>query len=188
MVVDQGFEGLSMGQRMPGWNLLSPDASKVEVTNETAAAGKHSLKFIDSGQGEPWMPHLFLNLNYPSGEVRSSFWLRVEKGAQPSFEWRDINPWYTSGPGFRVDAEGRLLAGSRSVALPAGAWVKVEIAAVIGGRREWSLALSGGGLSEKWTLPMPEGFKTLGWVGFTSDGGGPSVFYVDEVYIGPRRG
>lgn len=186
--MNEGFEALAKGQMIPAWSILTASGSTIGVSSLAAASGRKSVLFEDGGQGEPWMPHAFVNMKYDSGQVRTRFKIRMEAGGAAVFAWRDTNPWYTSGPSVQF-ASGRIsVDGKDQGPYRTGEWTTVDIAAGVGSDLgpTYRLTLTvGSAPSRSQILPMPKGFRSLGWIGFTSDSTSPGRFFVDDLVVGP---
>ena len=159
------------------------------VTDETAATGRHSLKITDApGLKYIWQPHLFVKMDYRQGRIQNSFALRLEPGADMSFEWRDWSQSeYQTGPQIII-REGKLKIGDKDeLELPQSQWVRFEVAASLGTANtgSWSLKviIPGQEPHEFKNLPGNSKFKTLTWIGFTSDADEKTVFYLDDFMV-----
>ena len=162
----------------------------IQVTDETAAAGKHSVKITDApGLTNPWDPHLVYHPSRREGRVRNSFDLRVEQASHVSFEWRDWSGSpYITGPSF-VIRDGRLiLPGADPLDLPMDAWVHFEVQASLGkgAGDTWELAVTRSGQPLRVFKSLPfrkEAFKKLTWIGFTSSATTKTSFYLDNFVV-----
>ena len=160
----------------------------IVVTGDTAAGGEQSLKIADApGLRQTYNPHFVYNqVNYETGPVQNAFDLRVEPGAIVQFEWRDYSgSGYQTGPQFLI-RDGRLrLDGNRTLELPAGAWIRFELAATLGSpdNKSWELKVSVPGQPPRvfsgLACARPE-FKRLTWVGFMSLATEKTAFYLDN--------
>ncbi len=161
----------------------------IAVSDETAAAGKHSLKIADAeGLQQAFNPHCVYPVNYKEGAVSTQFDLRVGEGVNLGFEWRDwsSNP-YRTGPSFTIQ-DGKLrVRGAVMMDVPVNTWFNVEISAPIGDKAgKWRLAV---------TLPLQPAqvfdnldhgatkFDKVTWVGFMSHARKETVFYLDNLNI-----
>jgi len=187
--IHQDFELLALGQRMPGWGLLAANRDEnAAVTDETAANGKHSLKFQDGPGGAVYFPHLYRDTTYESGVFRVAFNLRVEPGAKVQFECRDNTPWFTPGPGIEVQPEGTLeSAGRELLTVPHSQWFHIDLTCGIGPERTGTyrlvLTLPDGDTRTFDDLPLGDGFETMGWMGFASLTKERVVYYVDDFVL-----
>ncbi len=160
---------------------------KIEVTEEQAASGKRSLKFLDAPNlDKTFDPHLVIKPKYQDGTVTCAFAFRYEPGAIFSHEWRSDGHPYLTGPSLRVQ-DGKLQLNHKAVLdLPANAWVKFEITAALGDKAgKWAVkvTLPDGGVKEFHDLPANEGWKTLEWLGLVSDARVKVAFFIDDLSI-----
>jgi hypothetical protein len=161
------------------------------VTDETAATGRHSLKITDApGLQYLWQPHLFVTMDYPKGRIQNSFALRLEPGADVDFEWRDWGQSeYQTGPQLAI-RKNKLKTGGRDLLeLPESRWLHFEVSASLGtsaGAGTWSLkVIIPGEVPHEWK-GLPNGspkFKTLTWIGFSSNANDKTVFYLDDFMV-----
>ncbi len=187
----EDFESIATGQGVPGWHLAAGNRrGVVKVTDEVAASGKRSLRVVD--ELENYEPHLYIYAVRNRGSVTFSFDLRLGRGAQPSLELRDVDPWYASGPLITVDKDG-WLRGARGKALlqlPYDVWVHLELTTKVGVARDGFYEVRVGlpGQSEPQlfaNLPCMPGFKTIGWIGFCSSGALGSIYEIDNLLLTP---
>ena len=169
---------------------LDGRGDSILVTDETAATGHHSLKIIDApGLRNIWQPHLYLKTDYHEGQVRNRFALRLEAGAKVAFEWRDWSQAeYHTGPQLTV-REGKLRVGGQELLeLPDNQWVRFEVTTSLGStdKGSWSLTVTVPGQApHEWknlAYGSPQ-FKTLTWIGFTSDANEKTIFYLDDFVV-----
>ncbi|MCY3018297.1 MAG: right-handed parallel beta-helix repeat-containing protein [Planctomycetota bacterium] len=195
--IAEDFEEVPVGEKPPG-AVVSEDSGVKEavlrVTDETAASGKHSLKFTDApGQKFPWDPHMWYEPRFKEGVMVGTFALRVEQGAVFFHEWRTQGHPYQAGPSLRVEGDGTLTAAGKKVAtLPLGKWVRFEITAGLGkdAKGKWDLAVTLPDTPEpqKFTdLPCSPQFKSLFWLGFVAHATEKAVFYVDDITLAPKK-
>ncbi|MGD0089908.1 MAG: right-handed parallel beta-helix repeat-containing protein [Planctomycetota bacterium] len=195
--IAEDFEDVPVGEKPPG-AVVSEDSgvkeAVVRVTDETAASGKHSLKFIDApGQKHPWDPHIWYEPRFKEGILVGKFALRMEKGAKFFHEWRTEGNPYHSGPSLWVDGDGNLTTGgNKLLSLPLGKWVRFEITAGLGqnAKGKWDLAvtLPDAPEAQKFAeLPCDPKFKALFWFGFVAHGTEKAVFYVDDISLAPKQ-
>lgn len=194
LAIHEDFEATPVGQKAADAVTNEENAvATIRVTDETAATGKHSLKFVDApGQKFNYNPHLFYNPGFNQGRVVGSFDLRVEAGTLLYHEWRDGSSPYQVGPSVRVEADGALMAAGRKVAqLPAGKWVHFEIACGLGtaANGKWDLAvtLPGQAPIALKGLPCNPAFRELRWYGFTADADAAGVFYLDNLHLDEEK-
>lgn len=191
--IDDDFEGSLVG--VPVDNAVTwgeTAGAYVRVTDETAASGKHSLKFVDApGLDYAFNPHVFYHPNLNDCVAVGGFDLRIEKGALFYYEWRDDHVPYRVGPSLSVDSEGNLLAsGTKLLSIPLGEWVRFDITCGLGRHSSGTYSLQVGlpdGKTQSFTsLPCGKGFTRLNWLGFVSNANEKTVFYVDNVRIVKR--
>lgn len=189
--VRTGFEREAVGSPPHGFEIhVDGHGDSIQITDETAATGKQSLKFTDApGLRQIWMPHLCLRTEVKSGRARSSFAMRCEAGANVNYEWRDWSQAeYYTGPQLRWRDGKLLLSGKSVMELPPGQWVRFDVSAAVGDGNpgQWDLKVSVAGQPPReWKdlrCVTPK-FKTLTWIGFTSDADSSSVFYLDDLAL-----
>jgi hypothetical protein len=188
----QDFEQVPIGEKAPqAITYEENEHATIRVTEETAATGKRSLKFIDApNQKENYNPHLFYSPNFVRGIVHSRFALRLEPGVLMYHEWRDYSTPYRVGPSFTIEKDGALLVGGRRMAtLPLSRWIVFEIVCGVGadatGTYDLSVYLPGRTPPLRFkNLPFghPE-FDRLLWFGFIADGTDDAVFYLDDLQL-----
>ncbi|HLK60853.1 MAG TPA: right-handed parallel beta-helix repeat-containing protein, partial [Chthonomonadaceae bacterium] len=194
--IHEDFESTPVGERVHD-AITSEEANTqatVRVSDAVAASGKHSLKFTDApGQQYAFNPHIFYQPKFSAGMMEGSFSIYLEPGAMFSHEWRDnANPYHT-GPSLRIDAEGRLFASGRYMeTLPSYKWVRLSLTCGLGenavGKYDLSVTLPGQAPAHHYTdLACDPEFRTLRWWGFVSDSTRVTIFYIDDLDLGPRR-
>ncbi len=193
--VNDDFEGVEPGERPKTGSVSLSGGGLLAVTDETAAVGKHSLKFVDAkGLGSSWHPHLNYRFNARDGSITNSMYVRTEKGSHLSMEWRDWRSTpYKTGPNFAVTPEGRLTAhGTALMDFPAGQWAKIEIVCVIGKEmpHTFTMTVTCAGQDPRVFKDLPitnEKFRYMNWLGFSGNGTDDGVFYVDEIRLNPTK-
>lgn len=188
MLVTDDFETTLVGdQPMIGSASEEGDAS-IRVSDETAASGKRSLKFTDApGLAHEWQPHMVYKPNLKTDVIHFSFSARREAGAIIWHEWRDSASPYRVGPSLRVNANGDLVVGEKTLLqVPLSQWVKFDITCGLGkqGNGAWSLTVTLPGAQPQTFADLPNGmkeFKTLNWLGFISLATEKTVFYIDDL-------
>jgi hypothetical protein len=192
--IAEGFEENAVGS---AWQFTTSEDANVKaatarVSDEHASPfepkGKQSLKFSDApGQNASFNPHVHADPRFEKVALAGRFDLRRGEGAVLYHEWRDASSPYKVGPSLRVDADGSLRAGGRTLAqIPTGAWHKFEIAHTLGSGK-WSLSLTDeAGRKQQFTdLTCDPKMTALRWWGFVSDARDASVFYIDNAQVGP---
>jgi hypothetical protein len=189
------FERQKVGQSPAGAELhVENRGDSILVTDETAAAGKQSLKITDAaGLAQVYNPYyVYSSMNYGEGRVFNSFQLRVEEGAFVQFEWRDYKtkPPYITGPRLTVRGGKLQLPGQAAVDFPIGAWVRFEIVADMSkaeGSR-WALRVTPAGGNPRIFRNLPfvdPGCHKLTWIGFISNATRRTAFYLDNFSLHP---
>jgi hypothetical protein len=189
--VSEDFETVPVGQKAPGATTIEEnDRATVRVTEETAATGKRSLKFVDMpGQKANYNPHVWWSPNISEGVVVASFALRVEAGTHLYHEWRGQQGPSSPGPSLWIAPDGALtVRGKRLLDLPHGQWVRFEIRCPVGdaakGRFDLTVRLPGRTAPLKFAdLPCDPGFGMLEWFGFVANADADGVFYLDDVAV-----
>jgi hypothetical protein len=160
------------------------------VSDETAATGKHSLKFTDAaGLTHVFDPHMFYTPHFGEGRAALGFDARLEKGAILAHEWRDAAQPYRFGPSLVIDAAGRLSANGKPLAdVPIGTWFHVDIVCNLGKKAKgtYDLTLVVPGRPPKRFPAVPCGtpkFNRIEWLGFVSLASGKTAFYIDNVKL-----
>ena len=189
-LIDDGFETFPVGMQADlAKTYGEASGASIRVTDELAASGKHSLKFVDSpGLTEAWQPHLFYAPHLRDGIARLGFDLRFSSGAIVIHEWRDASQDYRVGPSMEIDARGCLTAsGQRAGALSADEWIRFEIECRLGkhatGTYDLTLTMQGQKPKRLKGLRCDPMFKTLEWLGFISNATERSTFYLDNIKL-----
>jgi len=190
--VNDTFESDPIGSRPGGAEVhVEKKGDSIKITDETAAANsKRSLKITDnSGLQHSYNPHYVNRVNYNDGVVSNSFDLRIAQDSYITFEWRD---WHTAhyytGPMFQI-RDGKLhLSGKSPMALPAETWLHFDLMAGVGRKNsgKWNLRVNIPGqkpLRFAGLKHRSEKFKTLNWVGFTSNNTHKTSFYLDNIKL-----
>jgi hypothetical protein len=187
--IDEGFESTDLGKPAANATTSASGATSAQVSAETAAGGKRSLKLVDAaGAAQVWHPHVYWQPQYSSGTVRIAYDLRVEAGAIAWLEGRDAASPYNAGPSLRIEG-GQLRAGAQVLMpIPTGQWLHYEIALPLGkdstGTYALAVTLPGGEVKRFESLALAKpAFKRLQWVGFMSMADGPGVYYVDNLKV-----
>lgn len=198
MPLDEDFEDAAPGAKAPDATTFEDnEEATARVSEDTAASGKRSLKFVKSAKGaQPFNPHVHFNPEFASGTLVGSFAVRVEPGAVFNHEWRDVfpgqSPWYRAGPSLTVE-KGRLKANGTDLGeFPEGKWVRIEIVCPVGPRAtgEYDLVVTpaGGAAAGHKGLNCEGKLKRLKWFGFIAFDARPgTAFYLDEVSLAERR-
>jgi hypothetical protein len=192
--IDDGFETTGVGRPPRRAAIHREDrAGTIRVTDETAATGKHSLKFTDApGLAKVFYPYLSYAPGVKEGVPVVRFAIRVEPGARVGIDLRQEAHGQT-GIGLAVEPDGTLSAnGKRLLALPHSAWCRVEVVCPVGkkatGKGDVAVTLPG---KEPQRFPgiafRTKGFRKLGWLVLTSAATDAAVFYIDDVRIAQAK-
>ena len=170
-----------------------PPLSIIQVTDETAAGGKHSLQIIEKpGLQHVWEPYITYPLELAEGRLRTGFDLRWDEGGPFVYEWRDDPYSYSLGPQVTVGAEGWLSAnGKKLIQVPRDTWVRFDITCGLGeqatGKYDLRVQVAGQEPQEFRDLAHHPGFSTLACVVIMSNGPGPATYYLDNVEFVPAK-
>ena len=196
-VINFDFEGDEADfEPLDGTVVLDKPHGAVVVSDDTAAAGKLSLKFVDApGQKWSWAPHLYYypKPEYETGKVQVSWDMLNSKDAPASFyvevrDYRNGNP-YLVGPAVSVTPEGQVTASGQDLgAIPLGEWAHVDLSLELGpdAPKTYRLKLTVPGADPRVaTVPFRnDTFKTLTWLGVSSTSDADTVFYLDNLKLG----
>lgn len=189
LAIRDGFEAIAPGQVPGGAEVhVENKGDAIVVVEETAAAGRRSVKIVDApGLKQAYNPHLvFSGYTYKEGRARNEFDLRVEKGTFVVFEWRDYTgSGYRTGPRFTIRGGKLDLGPAGSIDVPVGEWMRLEVTADLSPNKAptWNLTVTPYGQASRGfnglACASPE-FRALTWVGFTSQADAATTFYLDE--------
>jgi parallel beta-helix repeat protein len=193
--LDEDFEQTPVGEKPKRAHISGDDGNaSCRVTRETAATGKHSLKFTDApGLAQVYQPHLFYQPRPLRRRVRVSLDLRVEPGAIVVAECRDAGKPYRVGPSIRVDGTGQMTAGKKPLlTVPQSQWFHIEMTFNLGkdstGVYDLAVTLPGQKLQTFPALPFGnKQFDCLQWFGFMSMANAKAVYYLDNLKIAPVK-
>jgi hypothetical protein len=167
------------------------EGAYIEVSDDRAVSGDHSLKFVDSAEAPIYYhPHMYYRPRLVDDmRVRLTFELYREPGAMLWHEWRNTPSYAKTGPVIYITAEGALEFKDHEpsgVTLPAGQWLHFEITDGIGSWADttWTLKITneaGELLFEADDLVADPGFDQIQWLGFVANGKQPAVFYMDNI-------
>ena len=165
----------------------------IRVTDETAASGTHSLKFVDRpGLPHAYNPHLVYQPDARSGVAVGKCALRVEPGTALYLEWRDNHDPYRVGPSIWFDGAGNVtVQGNPVTAVPPGQWFKIEVSCPLGQKAagSWDLKVTLPDGLEQTLSGLSCGnpaFKRVDWIGFVCNADAPGTFYLDDVSLEVR--
>ena len=184
--IELNFERDTPGKPPRGLNLRG---ESILVTDETAAAGKQSLKITDAPSLKTSVrPHLNLSLNYREGQLRNEFDLRLEEGAHVGFEWRDsAEGQYHTGASISI-VGGKLRVAGKTLDLPLHQWIHFELTAGLGkaDKQTWGLRVTIPGQPPHAFESLEYAdrqFKKLNWIGFMSNAQSKAVYYLDNIRL-----
>lgn len=187
------FENLMPGATaLDAETLGESDKASVRVTDEDAATGHHSLKFVDAPDlSLPFNPHLVYRPYYTSGVARCSFDLKLESGAFFQYEWRDDDSPYHTGPSINIDPSGILkLSGKEVGNLPTGKWMHFEMSCELGkaakGAYDLTITVSGEKPLVFARVQCSNQFNRLDYMGFISNATEKTVFYLDNLSMSSK--
>ncbi len=192
--VNLTFERDEPGKPPRGFDVsVQNKGDSILVTEETAAAGKRSVKITDApGLQHAWMPLLVCQTRYAKGAVSNAFSLRVEKASMVDYEWRDYTEnGYKTGPHLAIREARLRLVGGTTMELPENQWIRFEIESGVGpdSAGTWSLTVTVPGQSPRVFRDLAfanPAFKTLTWAGFISSADAVTSFYLDNVTLQAR--
>ena len=196
LAIVDGFELSPVGS--PPAKAQVSAGGTIEVTDEAARTGAHSLKFVDApGLKNVWEPHMYYRTKHTSGRIHLSIDVMNSKEMPADFyiECRDWDKDLFVGPTFRVTREGKFYVngpmgakGTQIAQVPNGEWYNVAIDFELGDKapREYTLKLSIPGRKDvAATLPFAHAqFRNLTWLGISSTSTERTVFYVDNIILG----
>jgi len=191
LAIKDGFEKSAVGAKPSGAEVnVENKGDSIEVTDETAASGKHSLKITDApGLRSAFNPHLVYSPNHGTGVTHCSFDLRTGPGVSINHEWRDWrSSAYAVGPSLWINGEKLQVAGKTLMTVPTGRWIHFEIAATLGKDNPgvWDLTVTVPGETPKAFKSLKvgsAGFEKLTWLGFVSNATDRTVFYLDNLDV-----
>jgi hypothetical protein len=191
LTLEDDFESTPVDAAPAGAQVhLENKGDSISVTDSVAASGRQSLRVVDvPGLQYAFNPHFAYSPHYLDGMARCAFDLRVENGVVMFHEWRDwsVSP-YLVGPSLWVQQGTLQVNGQTLLDMPAGQFVRLEIAADLGGGRSgtWTLTVTIPGQSprrfENLAFGSPD-FQRLTWVGFISNANANTVYYVDNLQL-----
>ena len=190
--IDADFEMLPVGSAVPdGFTMEENRAMTIRVSEDHAAAGRRSLKFIDGpGQRHHFSPHLYYETEFPSGRVACRFDLLLDAPTHMYFQWRQysVSP-FARGAFLTIEPGGILKADGRKLAvLPVGTWIHFEVTGALGpdskGTYDLRVQPRGGEAEQVFrALAYGDRFEKLEWIGFVSSGTATSTFYLDNLEL-----
>lgn len=191
--IETGFEDLLPGSTtLDAETLGESSEASVRVTDEDAASGLHSLKFIDApGMAAEFNPHLVYHPYLYKGIAGCSFKLKLGAGTKFLHEWRDNDYPYNTGPSIRIDADGKLrLSGAEYIDIPRDQWIGIDVTCKLGkqadGTYDVKVTLPGGKQVAFDKVPCAKHFNRLDYLAFISNATEHTIFYIDDLVIGGK--
>jgi hypothetical protein len=190
-LIDDDFETTPVGQppRGAAVNLGPIAGGRIEITDEQAHSGRHSLMVVDApGLKNIWDPHLFYEPRLRHGTAHLRFALRLTDKAIAQCEWRTGGYPYKTGPSITFDQNCKLTAGGRELlTVPRDAWLLVDMRCRLGAEADgaWRLevGLPDGSTKVFDDLKCDPAFRRLGWLGFVSLADWSTKFYLDDLKL-----
>jgi len=195
IAIRDGFENTPVGRMPAGAEChVENKGDRIEVTNQRAVSGKHSLRIVDApGLRYPYNPHCVYSPNHTVGVSRCSFDLWLGPGAYVNHEWRHWGGGpYRAGPSLWIK-DGRLRVGSKELLeLPVEQWIHFELRCPLGKKKDkrWQLVVTLPSQAPKRFDALPcvnEGFEQLTWVGFVSNATDKTEVFIDNIEIVNER-
>ncbi|MBT5609032.1 MAG: right-handed parallel beta-helix repeat-containing protein [Lentisphaerae bacterium] len=190
---EDGFELEGPGGKPAMVEIIEAEKGYIVVSDEKAATGKHSLKFVDAAGLDVYhLPHMYYRPNlHDSVRMRLDFDLYREPGAMLWVEWRDYVGPRQVGPSIRIQADDALLLDRTPTEckIPDSTWVHVQMTAGLGEIADghWDMTITAGDdvLFDQKGLAGEPDFTSVQWLGFVSYGTEPAVFYLDNLRFQP---
>ena len=188
--INLDFETTPIGQpAFPTIGVAENAGDSIGVTDETAADGERSMKIVDSpGLAYASNPRAVYRVEHREGVSRCSFDLRVEKGVNLLYDWRQRTTPYIAGPSMWV-RKGKLGVGEQKlIEIPIGEWMHFEIVAGVGSKLTgtWDLTVTPPGQEPRRfeKLKHQSGkWKSLEFMHFDSPATDTAVFYIDNLMV-----
>lgn len=193
LLVEDDFDSTPVGHKPAYAALVEAEAegAYIEVSDDRARSGGHSLKFVDSAEAPIYYhPHMYYSPRLVGDlRLRLSFDLYREPGAMLWHEWREVSSYAKGGPCIYITADGALELKDHAptgVTLPAGEWLHFEITDGLGKYVDglWAMRITneaGEVLFEADDLPCAPEFNQIMWLGFVANGMQPAVMYIDNM-------
>ena len=165
---------------------------RLAVCEGNAASGRHCVLFRDrKGLQHSFNPHLVYRPDHGRGRTSVKFSLRLTPGVGLQHEWRQYpgQPYYHTGPSFQIRDEELILFGKPRMPLPAGEWIRFEVACTHGEEADdtWSLTVTLPGKSpqrfDALAVGSPGRYRRLNWLGFVSQADADVEFWLDDIEI-----
>lgn len=194
----QTFEGVpvgGLGIRGAEWKRQGKGES-VGVTDLVSSPlpvkgegeSKRSLRVKDMpGLEQPYDPVLDVFPPWDTGEIRATFDVMAEEGADWFFEIRGKGGEFAAGPYVRWQG-GRLVANNADPVpladVAPGEWIRVSLVAATGsGRWELTVTRADGPVLEFPDLPCRESWDDAGYLLWSGIGTAEAAFYIDNLVL-----
>jgi hypothetical protein len=182
---------VDLGWTASDWQPVAGGETSLTVTDETAARGRRSLRFVDGKDAPyPFCPDMEMHFPAVGAPLHTGlsmrFAVKLSPGARVRVEMRDSAP--KLGPGLSLGRDGKAWVGDVALCdVPTDAWVWVEITARIADDRtgfDLTLTMSDGTRQRFSDLPFGDAaFAKCDWAVIYGDGDEAATFYVDEVEV-----
>jgi len=191
--IREDFESCRVGEPAPGAETTEEDdRHTARVSDEQAASGRHSLKFVDGpGQKHAFNPHVVYRVGFDTGRLAGRFRILLDPRATFHYQWRDYQTGgYRQGPAVQIREGGAVFVGARQVAtVPIGRWVTFEVTAAVGesatGLFDLRVQVDGDDESQVFgDLPYVGPLEKVDWLGLVANGREATTFFVDDVELG----
>jgi len=181
-----------LGRVDRGWQPVAGGKTRLDVTDEVAASGRHSLQFVDDPDAPyPFCPDMEMHFKSfgPPRSVggRMTCDVRLGKGSVAAIELRSsVKP--CGGAALQLGRHGKLTVGDRELAdVPIDTWLHLEVRLRFGAEGavyDVSLAAPGQTPQVFGGLPaVDQGFSRCDWAVIFGLGTDPATFQVDNVRI-----
>ncbi len=191
----EDFESVRVGGLTPRAT-TSEDAKRKQysarVSDQQAAGGEHSLKFVDGpGQEHSYTPHIYYQCRFSEGRMVGRFDVLVDEATSFSYQWRHYESNYCQGPSVTILPGGVVADGSRPLlSIPTGQWVRFEVSCVLGdpSNGQFDLRIW---LPDEQTPRVFESlshdaeFRRLDWFGFIARAKQNATCYIDNIEVRP---
>lgn len=196
------FEDTAVGGKPNGVTIFEEYPMIVRVTDEAAAAGSRSLKFLDGpNQTYSFNPHIWYipELVLSEGYLAGSFeWLiqtpsqTPPSGSYAFHEWRDwpAGGSYYTGPSLWLKTDGYAYGNGNTklFQFPLGTWMHFDVICATGeaATGTWTLIVSWPGLAAPLrfdNLPCSPNFRVMNWYGWSSMATWDQVSYLDNLNL-----
>jgi len=161
----------------------------LRVTDRLAAGGRRCLRVADApGMKHAYNPHFYYVPAHTGGVTTFAFDLRIGPGTHMFVEWRGRGHPYRVGPSLQVRGGRAFVRGKPLLELPAGRFVRFEMAAGVGPQctGTWDLTVSLPGEKPRTFRGLRNGhadWRELHWLGFSSTATEETVFHLDNISL-----